>query len=185
MPTCVHRIEFRGKLAQRVQKNPVCFQPGVNLLIGPNGSGKSTICRSISKKPHSPDVSFEVSSGKILFFDFERDNPRLKHWVDSAADIAVRMMSHGQVVRELIKKLADAEDIKDQAIIIDEPEAALDIDGIEGLIQALKTSVAHQIIVATHCPFLILRPEFHCVELVEGFREHVKTQVRKLAQIEP
>ena len=179
MPTCVHKIEFRNKLAERVKKNPVSFQPGVNLLIGPNGSGKSTICSSLAKNPKHPDVAFDVTPGKFRFFDFERDNPRVKSYVESDIDIYVRMMSHGEVIKELLKTLTQ-KGVQDEAVIIDEPEAAVDVDGIEQLIKSLRASPAHQVIVATHCPFLIWQSDFNIVELVDGYREHVKTRVEKL-----
>ncbi len=188
-------IEIHGPLEKRLTKNMLNFYPGVNLLIGSNGCGKSTIIQAMRKgRVIFPDseINFSIEGNPDLFaFDFEKDNPRIG---DEKTDhlpiekqsrrfkfkLASKMSSHGQFVKAVLRKISGPE-IANCSLLMDEPEQALDIEGLMNLITALKNSPADQIIIATHSPFLILQPDFHIIEMVDGYRELVQKQIQLLA----
>jgi predicted ATPase len=143
----------------------------INLFVGNQGCGKSTLLHLIQK--NHPDIEvilsdYTIKNGvKSLFFDTEKDNPRVKDLnlfthVDGS-DIGIgyggalvsRFQSHGEVlVNFVITPLLKA---KDSVIILDEPESGLSITNQFRLIDAINTAVKNgcQIFIATHCYPLI------------------------------
>jgi predicted ATPase len=169
------------KYKDRVRLDTVEFKPGVNIIIGPNGSGKSTILEILSKHHSSANIT---TSGPIDFmsFDFEKDNIRTKSYIgdNAMAQLAAKFKSHGQVTRSLLKVLVDDESTG-KVMILDEPEQALDIDGIILLNKYLKKTKASQIILSTHNFYLILNnPKFNIIELESGYTNKIKQFVNKL-----
>lgn len=146
------------------------FSPGVNLLVGDQGSGKSSLMSAIRNgaiklKGHDVDyrekkVATILTEGKpcqCFKFDFEKDNFRIKPYFDSgtiAFHVQSMWKSHGEQNRAVLDNMADA---KDSVIIMDEPDMALSLRSIYGLIKMLGklTDAGNQIIMAVHNPVLI------------------------------
>jgi len=182
------KLQILGQMAKRVNKSEIEFQPGVNLLIGPNGSGKSTILR-ILREHNYPAVESKITTngqGTMYSFDFEKNNPRHQGALHREGpkfhhQLASMMSSHGETVKSIIALLKDPQ-AQGAVLLMDEPEQALDMQGLQELIELMKTSQADQIIVATHSPFLILEPNFHIIELVDGYRQEVSQAINHLNQ---
>jgi len=186
------------------------FKPGVTLLVGPNGSGKSTVIECLRRevlakvktnewgdraKDQKRYASWDVVGETPLppfYFDFEKDNPRVggSDGTMSLADIRRMQMrwkyagrSHGQftkdVLAELESKLISKKGLA--FVLIDEPEQALDLEGMRGLHSILRRTDLAQAIVATHHPFLIAEPAFNCVEMRAGYRNEVVDSILKAA----
>ena len=154
----------------RVQRSAQLPLTRVSLLCGPNGSGKSTVLDAlndlITGKPPFPDHDWTTSNvpivpvgaAKAIFcFSFERDNPRTVdlRWAHSgAAPAAVvsRCRSHGQSNYALLSAAFDNEAF--DVMVLDEPEAALDLDGLLQL-RELLMSTDKQVLLATHSPLLL------------------------------
>jgi predicted ATPase len=169
-------------MAKRVRKHQLDFQLGPNLIIGPNGSGKSSIFDLLTNpsKEVKETVKVESVAGKFYKFDFEKDNPRKAGYVDKLFQVASMFASHGESNQAIIKMVAK-DDAKDCIIFMDEPEQALDMEGIELLIECVKRSPASQIIIATHHPALIMSDMFHVVELEDGYQDEVRDFIFNLA----
>lgn len=187
----------------------VKFGPGVNILIGPNGSGKSTILEAIrteiltkEKKDewgtklkdqtrHAKHV-FEGKPMEVFAFDFEKQNPRVdkgRGFIDSMDDIRkmsmrwkYAMTSHGECTKDVLKEM-DAKLAKAKSpcfVMLDEPEQALDLDGMRELHRILMSHPV-QAVVATHHPFLMAERTFHAIETCKGYRAEVMTALLKVA----
>lgn len=175
-----------------VLQGTLSFREGVNLLVGSNGCGKSTLLhalRTCRKEPEwgSIKIDWKVNGElRVLWFDFEKNNPRIQgHFPDTddinqfMAIIASPRASHGQVQRGLITGLANAA-APHKIAFFDEPEQGLDHDGLVLLQKALRDQPFRQVFIATHSPFLILNPSYHVVELTEGYVSSMKAQLRSL-----
>ena len=177
-------MSIAGSVADRVKKSIVEFKPGINLLIGPNGSGKTTIFDLMkngkTEKFKNSQIDYECEgNGKFISHDFEKDNPRIKARIETTVDALYHFHSHGETTKTTISFLKNSK-CKDSIVMLDEPEQALDLDGIKTLIQTLRDCKASQIIVITHSPYLILQPDFNVVELVDGYKEKVKKEIFNL-----
>lgn len=198
MKTFVQQVRIQRSLASRFGATKYLdfkFEKHVNILCGPNGSGKSTLLaclfpgdvaiesKAISIPNRDKQVRISRASGgrMVRKFDFEFDNPRNKSFGHSVmmGDIgiagvilAASKMSHGQAMKKLIDSLLDAASIKGACILLDEPEQALDCDGLLYLRDRLKT-LRNQYVIATHAPVLILEPTFNVVEMVEGYKRRI------------
>jgi predicted ATPase len=177
------KIELGPKISKRVsRRKTISFEPGINLLIGPNGSGKSTILRSIRDwKREKPFPKVSYNPGRLFSFDFEKDNPRTKGHFGNDFEFQVASMfsSHGETTKGLLHFLVDSKS-ENAVFLLDEPEQALDIDGLNNLVSDLKISSASQIIIATHSPFLILQKEFHVIEIIKGYRKKIRDALLQL-----
>lgn len=192
---CVHRVVLSRHFASRLGKKQKTFRfkPGVNILAGPNGSGKSTILEAIQDYVHHQKdtsrrkrlaVRVDVDPGPYLRFDFEHDNPRIQSaFSESSAGMLVQLkshfVSHGEMTNRLIGYLA-TDPKPGSCVCLDEPEQALDMEGIRTLVRTLKRSKANQVIVATHAPALILEPAFNIIELRKGYRDAVGAHLQDL-----
>jgi predicted ATPase len=81
----------------------------------------------------------------------EKDNVRTKSEVHTAVDVFSRWISHGQMVRAMVERLPDS-----SIVIVDEPDMALDSEGIFTLRSVLMELGAsgRQAIVSVHNPIL-------------------------------
>ena len=172
-----------GIPSQRISRRHIAFKEGVNLLIGPNGCGKSTVLRGIVFPAPHDKTNFIVSAepGKFFAFDFERDNPRLQGYIESASQISTLFSSHGETNHAILSMLR-MRDMKNCIVLLDEPEQALDVDAINDLIDALQKSPASQIILATHCAALIINPTFNIIEMEDDYKKKVIDQVIGMTQ---
>jgi predicted ATPase len=187
----------------------VKFAPGVNVLVGPNGSGKSTILEAIRKeiltkekkdeyghklkdqKRHATHV-FEGKPMEVFAFDFEKQNPRVDKgngWLESIEDIRKMSMrwkyastSHGECTKDILKELdAKLTKAKDPCfVMMDEPEQALDLNGMRELHRILSGHTV-QAVVATHHPFLMADRGFHAIETWPHYREEVMEALLEVA----
>ena len=183
-------VTLKDSFAKRVgSKKPkkFNFKTGVNLLVGPNGSGKSTVLEAIYEKSCRPFSYAEVeTSGPVgvYYFDLEKGNVRTKNTLDNDGLAGFQVMSHfrshGQVNKDLVKGLLDSEKIRDGVSMLDEPDQALDYDGIISLSSWLSRSKAKQIIVSVHNPLLVLDPSFHVIEMRRGYCKKMRNSIREL-----
>jgi predicted ATPase len=158
------------------------FEPGVNLIIGPNGSGKSTVVQQLTySKKYGRDNKDSVitTSAPINFasFDFERDNPRKKHYVDTIWDVQCHFMSHGEVNHKLIHTMSRLD--HDGLVIVDEPEQALDVTN--QLFLSKQLAKFKQAVVATHSPILMWAlPDAHRIELKSKYESNMLADIDKI-----
>lgn len=138
----------------------------ITLLCGPNGSGKSTCLDAardlVNKHPldnmgrewtrETAPAIIEGEAKGIMTFSFERDNPRMLQGSNHDAREVVMMMlsrerSHGQSNFDKLQGAFENPSI--DVMILDEPESALDLDGILWL-RAQLLATDKQVVIATH-----------------------------------
>ena len=172
-----------GMPSQRIPRRYIAFKEGVNLLIGPNGSGKSAVLKNIVfPAPHDKkNFIIDAEPGKFFAFDFEHDNPRIQGYIESASQVSSLFASHGETNRAVLDVLRQKA-VRNCIVMLDEPEQALDVDAISNLVNILKESPASQIILATHCPTLIIDPDFNIIELEDDYKKKVIDHVIGLTQ---
>ncbi|MFA5053778.1 MAG: AAA family ATPase [Parcubacteria group bacterium] len=139
------------------------FLPGLNLLVGDQGSGKSSLLGLIRdaavKSRDKKVVSIEATETRVKFFDFEKDNPRVKsHMMDG--DMGLFQMhgmfrSHGEVMRAILDSIPVSDE--HAVYLMDEPDMGLSPRSVRKLVQTLSGLVAsqHQVLAAVHNPILI------------------------------
>jgi len=130
------------------------FLPGINLLVGDQGTGKSSLLAAMIRHGNTT-IDFEKDGDvNYSFFDFEKDNPRKKPYVDSAIDVLCRFRSHGEIVNDILSHLKE---LGNHIFITDEPDMALSIRSIHQLIGMMDEAVKRkcQIIMTAHNPILI------------------------------
>jgi len=165
-------------MKKRIKKRKLQFKPGPNVIIGPNGSGKSSLLEVIMdfEKKRTSDCIITFIPGTYYAFDFEKQNPRKSQHFTTGLDIYSRFLSHGESNKAIIGMLKGGE-AKDAMFFLDEPEQALDIDGIEQLLSIVETSESSQILIVTHHPHIITHPMFNVVELEKGYYQKVINSV--------
>jgi len=180
----------------------IYFKRGVNILCGPNGSGKSTTLNAVfprSKKSKN-SLAYDMDPSQWGFdpkrikiagtpgcmvrrFDFEKNNPRTSgHNAFYSGNMGLwafgrsaEMLSHGEAQKKLMAMLLNTEkDAQHCVMLLDEPEQALDFDGLALLKKSLAQVKSVQFIIATHSPSFILDPSYNVIELVEGYREKIR-----------
>lgn len=162
-----HRCFKRGR--------KLVFRPGVNLIVGDQGSGKSTLIELVrdlaARSEHTREKTEKIvgRSGRkcrILSFDFERDNPRTKSYLEESFSGMVvqmnsRFVSHGETVNQLMKMMRatlDEQGGKEKfLLLLDEPDMALSPRSAHKLAAFFDELAAHghQLIAAVHNPILI------------------------------
>jgi predicted ATPase len=185
------------------------FKPGVNILCGPNGSGKSTILKALFPKPkkNKDEFSFDMgnleesifmdtmkvkvwgtSGALVRRFDFEMNNPRVHRgmgmmemtdFIRHASAGKARQMSHGEAQKALFDAMLTNEATKSSILLLDEPEQALDLDGITKLLTILRKT-RRQYIISTHSPFLVLEKKFNILELKYRYVHELRAAYKKL-----
>jgi predicted ATPase len=139
------------------------FHPGLNLLVGDQGTGKSVLLGLIagdpraSRGPRKRDeiINFDVDPCSTIYFDTEKMNPRIQPTCETMVEIAGRFMSHGEVLRPIIKF---CENTRDKVIILDEPDAAMSPRSCWDLTRMFKalTEINNcQVLAAVHSPIII------------------------------
>lgn len=157
-------------------------------LVGPNGCGKSTVIRAIkalasAKKnqflERPPYIETEVSHSRpLLVFDAERDNPRMAGMISSSWNVISQFRSHGETMRCILGQSLEELDGKKMIIVLDEPEAALDFDGLMKFARLMQSRQQHQFIIATHHPIL-WRAVDKVIEFEKGYRQRVEQGLRE------
>lgn len=203
----VQSLRLTGALAARVgakRLRKFDFKRGVNILCGPNGCGKTTVLNALFPRKKDGGIGLDMDPsqwgfdpkrikvegtrhGMIRRFDFEKNNPRMSgHNAFMMGNMSMwalgrnlEMKSHGEAQKYLLDGLLK---VVDSVLLLDEPEQALDLDGM----QTLKMMLGHlqrcQIVIATHSPALILDPAYNVVELVPGYRKKVREMLTRLVQ---
>lgn len=141
----------------------VSFKKGINLICGEQGTGKSTLIDILFHTNENEkiinfytDIDNELI--KIYKHDFEKDNPRNKHKIESMYDIAIIFHSHGEVNLKIFETLKNKLNEDKYLFLIDEPETALSPCSCLKIVNLLKDleSSGHQIICVTHSPIIML-----------------------------
>lgn len=139
----------------------------VTLFCGPNGSGKSSAITAFEEfvlnlreqwtKETAPVLVQGEVTGSVMFFSMEADNPRTKR-LDSdelaavAQHVNAQYVSHGQSNYDMLAGMLG--NPRFDVLVLDEPEAALDLDGLLWLREQLLITT-QQVILATHSPILL------------------------------
>src|SRR4030042_4554580 len=95
------KIKIDRKPSERLKKlagKTIDLLPGINFLVGKNGIGKSSILHDLSDK-FITEKSLKITTTGALstfFFDTEKMNPRISNYVNSALDVSMRFVSHGE-----------------------------------------------------------------------------------------
>lgn len=148
----------------------VDFRPGINLLVGDQGTGKSTLLQILDQHPQCEKKADLKVKGRVhtAKFDFEKDNPRNRHYFSDSMDVmpqvAMMFMSHGELNRQILEFL---ETKKEMTFLLDEPDTALSVRSVKSLAAAMKVAVANdcQVIASVHNPILIESvPEVYSAE---------------------
>lgn len=133
------------------------FQDGqVNLLVGDQGCGKSSLLDLLAKPdPRIIQVDTGPSQLRTRFFDFERDNPRIRDYgndpIKFKVSIVAKFSSHGEFVNSIVRSISK---LDTDVVLMDEPDMALSIRSMNRLAQALKACPT-TIIASAHNPILI------------------------------
>lgn len=149
------RIKF-GSTVRCFKKNTeFVFDNPMTLLVGEQGSGKSTLLAAIQMgKKLNSDISAEVEKPcKFLFFDTEKDNPRIKSDVSMGKNVMFEVCSHFRSHGEtMLPILSEIDNVSDMLILIDEPETSLSVPSQYKLVSMFYHAMDRncQIIVATH-----------------------------------
>jgi predicted ATPase len=153
---------------KRVLRDPTIALTQVTFFCGPNGSGKSTVLDALRdliqgdyRDRESAPVLPVGGANTIHVVSFEKDNLRVLSGanVESflvAQSMILRERSHGQSNFGMLQRFMD--DPALEVLVLDEPESALDLDGILWLRQALETTTK-QVIIATHSILLLTMPK--------------------------
>jgi predicted ATPase len=162
------RIEL---LTVQFLKNWRCFKKdskfvfyfGMNVLVGDQGTGKSSLLDLLNQKIDRKEIAEIITTVPeylpTLSFDFEKDNPRKKGYIERGIDVTSRFCSHGEINLSVLEVLIERvkEEKTRTLVILDEPESALSLRSIFKLIDILDTLVhqGHSIMLSTHHPYLI------------------------------
>lgn len=149
---------------ERVQRDPCLATTKVTILCGPNGSGKSTFLDAlhalINGRPtngkqwtaETAPLLVEGDAQAVMTFSFERDNPRMLNGHNlEAGQVVMRMLSnersHGQSNFGQLEAAFEHPVV--DVLVLDEPESALDLDGLLWLREKILAT-DKQVIIATH-----------------------------------
>ena len=132
------------------------FEP-LTLLVGEQGCGKSTIISLLGKAgDRQTKEIIGIKSGKIetRYFDYEKHNPRMSHYVESVLDVATRFSSHGEFVKALNETMTQQKGV---CWIQDEPDGNLSIRSCLQLAKLFKQALENgcQVIASIHSPVVM------------------------------
>ena len=172
LPFFLHSLTFKEDHRCFKQGDKIDFLPGVNLLVGEQGSGKSSLLALIQK--YDCDVlNWDASCVETRHFDFEKDNLRTRTSMSNNHDVfhlqlATLWKSHGETANAILKVLYQ---VKNIAVLMDEPDQALSIRSCHALVESFKVAVSNgcQIIACVHNPIVI-----------SGFEEVISLEHRKI-----
>ena len=174
----IGRVVLRGLPKQMCGGlTEVTFTPHVNILAGPNGSGKSTILRVMRDRDWAQEnecQSWREGEANLewVAFDGEQDNPRFKPGRGPLQFIS-HVGSHGEVQKRVYAFLYERIE-PGMLVMLDEPEAALDMAGISQLIAYIAQRGDVQWVIASHHPAIWKIPGARLIELRPG---HVKQMI--------
>jgi predicted ATPase len=168
------------------------FKKGVNLLCGDQGIGKTSLLNLINnKKERDRFAECVLERGKLFYFDFEKDNPRMKNFVTESKGIADAMItmnskfqSHGETVLGVLRN--STSELKNTYVILDEPDQGLSITSCLELVGILNTLAENecQVIATIHNPIIIQAFEvfnLHTFKWEEG-KEFVNFMIRSFQE---
>lgn len=168
------------------KQNYRCFKKGqkfsfepLTLLVGDQGSGKSSLLELLATN-NTKILEIDASPIATRAFDYEKDNPRKGKDVYTTLDIAVRVVSHGQFVRQLNESICEQAGV---CWLQDEPDASLSIRSCYKLAANFKTALANkcQVIAAVHSQALLEQfPKVLSLEHLKWMStgEFIKEQLR-------
>ncbi len=152
-------------------------------MVGPNGSGKSTILRVLRDRDWAAMMDCEIwkeLDGNVdwVAFDGEQDNPRFRKGGGPLQFVST-VGSHGEVQKRVLAFL-NGRVYPGMAVLMDEPEAALDTDGVRLLFALVQQRQDLQWIIASHHPLVWKLPGARVIELTPG---HVQETMAVWKQI--
>ena len=159
------------------------FSPGLNILVGPNGCGKSTVLRVLRdtgwRELHECEI-VKAGKGNVEWFgyDAEQDNPRSSSSRDAFPFLSAAG-SHGQVQRRVFKYISERLQ-PGMLVIMDEPESALDMDGVEVLFATIQARPDLQWIIASHHILIWQLADANVIEMVPGHRDKTIMQHQRI-----
>jgi predicted ATPase len=145
-------------------KDHRCFKKGdtfdfepLTLLVGDQGCGKSTILQLLSSAGTKQTGKIvKITAGRIdtRTFDYEKNNPRMSHYVETTFDVVTRLASHGQFVKALNKSMTEQEGV---CWLQDEPDSALSIRSCLDLAKHIKIALTKgcQVVASIHSPIVM------------------------------
>ena len=145
-------------------KDHRCFKKGdtfdfepLTLLVGDQGCGKSTILQLLSSAgSKQTEEIVKITAGRIetRAFDYEKNNPRMSHYVETTLDVATRFASHGQFVKALNKSMTEQKGV---CWLQDEPDSALSIRSCVDLAKHIKIALTKgcQVVASIHSPIVM------------------------------
>lgn len=147
-----------------------CDMHALTVLVGDQGAGKSTLLSIISGKLNAPGIlkleskDHDLENSRVLYYDFERDNPRMQSNIDqspcAAFSVASRFISHGETMTSVIRWLEETEPAPGNGLILllDEPDTGLSPLNALRLADTLRRIAKKprmQVIASIHNPWVI------------------------------
>ena len=132
------------------------FEP-LTILVGDQGCGKSTILQLLSSAgTRQTEEILEITADRMetRSFDYEKNNPRMSHYVETILDVATRFASHGQFVRQLNESILEQKGV---CWLQDEPDSALSIRSCFKLAECFKEALKNkcQVVASIHSPIVM------------------------------
>jgi predicted ATPase len=157
----LHTLYFKQQVRCIKPGTFVHFYDGVNLLVGDQGCGKSTVLQIICtlggvqrafwkhRPVNAKDVAIlagDQTPMRVFAHDFENDSARTAPSFDTMgmlgtqASLAMITMSHGEASLAIGRLISE---LKDQLIILDEPDAGLSPRSVLTLADSFKKAAAN------------------------------------------
>jgi predicted ATPase len=132
----------------------IYFKEGLNLIVGENGSGKSTLLDLLAHPDSNKEIK-DINADPVdfMFFDTEKNNPRIKGDLSNSKNIGFEVdshfISHGEAMLPIIMA---SKSFKDLLLLIDEPEAGISLNNQKKILAALNKAIENncQIVISTH-----------------------------------
>ena len=150
MKKFIKQIEFKEDFRCFKKGQIIEFREGINFIVGDQGIGKSTLLQCLTEKFGTIVQITYDKDAEFMYFDTEKNNPRVKSEAASMFTINSIFESHGETMFPILSHMKK---IKDKVMLIDEPESGLSLRSICKLIKVFKfaeTKNNCQLIIATH-----------------------------------